>query len=240
MSDLNFRDVGEFLAILKMESNLEEGLRRLRDRIGFLHIGYALSFQGSQRFTTPFVRTTYPPEWLLRYFLMNYVEIDPVVAKGFTGIRPFFWSELRINIGPERNFIDDSVRHGIGENGYSVPVSDRAGRRALMSFTGTGDAAEWRQAVEPHVEYLQQCVQVMHGRAVAEMEGETGRPLLSPREIECLAWTARGKDAASIAAILGLSEFTVRDYLKVAKRKLGCATIPQAVYEAARLELIKV
>jgi DNA-binding CsgD family transcriptional regulator len=63
-------------------------------------------------------------------------------------------------------------------------------------------------------------------------------PQLSPREIECLKWTAAGKAHTDIAIILDLSEHTIRGYLKDARIKLDCVTLAQAVSKAASLGLI--
>ena len=80
---------------------------------------------------------------------------------------------------------------------------------------------------------------VIHRKAIYELHGENDPvPTLSPREIECLHWTALGKDYKDIAVILGISEHTTRDYLKTARFKLGCATISAAASRAVQLRII--
>ena len=61
---------------------------------------------------------------------------------------------------------------------------------------------------------------------------------LTTRELECLRWIARGKDAKEIAIILNISPHTVRDYLKSVHYKLDCVTSAQAVSKAVRLGLL--
>jgi len=56
---------------------------------------------------------------------------------------------------------------------------------------------------------------------------------LSPRELECLEWAARGKTAWEIGRILGISRYTAASYLNNAKEKLGVRTIVQAVMRIA-------
>jgi DNA-binding CsgD family transcriptional regulator len=51
-------------------------------------------------------------------------------------------------------------------------------------------------------------------------------------------WTAKGKAHTDIAVILGLSEHTIRGYLKDARMKLDCVTLAQAVSKASALGLI--
>jgi DNA-binding CsgD family transcriptional regulator len=64
------------------------------------------------------------------------------------------------------------------------------------------------------------------------------RPLLSPRERECLQWTAAGKTTWEIAAILEISPNTIDGYVAAATRKLGAVNRTQAVAEALRRGLI--
>jgi LuxR family transcriptional regulator, quorum-sensing system regulator CinR len=63
------------------------------------------------------------------------------------------------------------------------------------------------------------------------------RPL-SPRERECLMWSARGKTYAEIALILGVSFATVKVYLDAARYKLNCATLQQATAAAVALGIL--
>lgn len=44
-------------------------------------------------------------------------------------------------------------------------------------------------------------------------------PALSDRQRECLLWVARGKTAAEVAMILGISSETVIQHLKVARER---------------------
>ncbi len=61
---------------------------------------------------------------------------------------------------------------------------------------------------------------------------------LSARELECLRWSADGKTTEDIATILGLSAYTVGDYIKTAMTKLDANSRMQAVARAIRDGLI--
>ncbi|QUD85974.1 response regulator transcription factor [Phenylobacterium montanum] len=61
---------------------------------------------------------------------------------------------------------------------------------------------------------------------------------LSPREIDALTWSARGKTSDEIAQILDLTRRTVDFHLDNARTKLGVATRTQAVAVAIAAELI--
>lgn len=62
---------------------------------------------------------------------------------------------------------------------------------------------------------------------------------LSPREIDVLTWSARGKSSEEIAQILELSKRTVDFHMDNARAKLGVATRIQAVVKAISGKLIE-
>jgi DNA-binding CsgD family transcriptional regulator len=65
------------------------------------------------------------------------------------------------------------------------------------------------------------------------------RGILAPKEKECLHWVAEGKTAEEVAIIMNLKIMTVRSYLRLARQKLDCTTIANAVYKAAMLNLFQ-
>lgn len=57
---------------------------------------------------------------------------------------------------------------------------------------------------------------------------------LSPREALCLFWAAKGKTSQQTATLLNISSATVESHRKQIKRKLGCMSLTQAVFEGIR------
>ncbi len=206
--------------------------------VGF--ITYHLAATVISELDAPFVQTTYGPEWIARYFLKRYVQIDPVLEQGFLRQLPFDWREFEIT--PETaEFFDDARQHGVGEHGYSIPITDKAGRRAIFSINATGSNRNWDRFVAANrTEWIEVAYRV-HLKAIHEIhDGKDPVPGLSARERECLYWVACGKDHKDIALILGISEHTARSYLKSARTKLGCATISSAAIQAMKFRLISI
>lgn len=56
-----------------------------------------------------------------------------------------------------------------------------------------------------------------------------GGVVLSPREYQCLEWSARGKSAGEIGTILGIAERNARFHLDNARAKLGVRSLRQAI-----------
>lgn len=69
------------------------------------------------------------------------------------------------------------------------------------------------------------------------LDSET--PSFSKREREVTEWTSEGKTTAEIAIILGLSEYTVNEYIATAMRKIDAVSRGHLVAKAIRLRIIE-
>lgn len=185
----------------------------------------------------PFVRTTYPDTWVSHYLLNNLAAIDPVLQRARASDEPFFWSELKLDaeqIVAMSAFAD----HGLGSVGYSLVHRDAHGRRSVFSL-GRKSPEGWEAHIGKLSDILPQIHMDLHMKAVAEAVSDaSGIPQLAPREYECLRFTSQGKTYSEIAIILNLSEHTVRSYLKLARVKLNCVSLAQAVAKAVRYKMI--
>jgi DNA-binding CsgD family transcriptional regulator len=223
---------------IKRLGTVSEALTAIRDYYGLANVTYHLAQTILGGIDTPFVRTTYPDSWVARYLLNGYVRIDPIAREGFTRSQPFDWSEVQ-TAEQEASFLVDAAQYGIGSLGYSIPIMDRASRHALMSLTSAQSKAKWAKLKERARDDWIALGSSVHRIAVRELYGPRDPvPRLSPREVECLNWLALGKDHKDIAAILGISEHTARDYTKSARIKLDCATLSAAAARASHLRII--
>lgn len=76
-----------------------------------------------------------------------------------------------------------------------------------------------------------------HPQIDAERYPDSAR-LITPRQLQCLAWVQEGKSATDIGGILGLSGRTVEGHLMKLCGHLGVKTRVQAVVRARELGLI--
>lgn len=217
--------------------DVAEAISAMRDIYEVSHITYHHAQTVTGAVDAPFVRTTYPAEWVARYLLKGYVAVDPIVREGMQRSLPFLWSDVE-STPDVMEMLTDAFRHGLGANGYSIPVIDRSRRRALVSINDA-TRQDWNAYVAEHRENWAELAHAIHNKALFELYGQNDpAPTLSPREVECLHWTALGKDAKAIAILLGISDHTARDYLKSVRFKLNCATLSQAVTKAIKLRII--
>jgi DNA-binding CsgD family transcriptional regulator len=225
---------------IKNAADVEHAVQKFRDGYGLGHVTYHLAqtVAGQLQIDAPFVRTTYPPTWVARYLMKGYVHVDPVIKEGLLRSLPFDWSEIE----PSEHAIAmlvDFQSHGLGAAGYSIPILDKIGRRALLSLNSKPDEANWDGLVTRFRQDWIELAHVLHKKAIFEQFGDDDpAPVLSPRELETLYWTAQGKDYKDIALIMAISEHTVRTYMRSARFKLDCANMSQAVAVAIKLRLI--
>jgi DNA-binding CsgD family transcriptional regulator len=224
-------------AIISDTSDMTDVICHLRDLLSVDHLVYHSSKRGSSPSIDPYIRLTYPSEWIKRYLEMNYVDVDPVLREGFTRTLPFDWSELAVTSEKQMAFMMDALAHGVGPNGLSIPVMSEHGHRGLVSISDARSPEAWQAFRSENLSDLIGVANRLHRRVVHEIFGES-RAKITPREIECLRLTAVGKDSTDIAIILNISPYTARDHLKSARFKLDCATSAQAVTKAISLGLL--
>ena len=238
MTDVEASDfLTQAFAIIDETPDIDEAVHRLRDHLGIDHLVYHSSKMGARPSADPYIRLTYPAEWIKRYLTMNYVDLDPVLREGFGRTLPFEWSELPPPDEKQMVFLLDALEHGVGPFGLSIPVRSKQGHRGLFSMSSSGPEPKWRNFVDTNLNALSDIANRIHRHVIREVFGED-HPHLTDREVECLRLTAVGKDAVDIATILGISPHTTRDYLKSARFKLDCTTSAQAVSKAVNAGLI--
>jgi DNA-binding CsgD family transcriptional regulator len=137
------------------------------------------------------------------------------------------------------------VRRSAAEAGAGVSASAAApGRRTAASEVGAELAQVAREVTDPDLRRrLTELSARLAETAPAAVPGPRGGvppglPGLTPRELDVLAEVARGHGNAQVAAWLGLSEQTVKSYLKSAMAKLGGHTRGEAVYRARAAGLL--
>lgn len=231
-------DFSEIYELARDAPDVEAAVHRIRDHYGVEHVTYHLARTISGGADAPCVKSTYPAEWLTRYLIKGYVLIDPVVRAALERQLPFDWRELE-PAPAAVGLMQDAVAHGLGSSGYTIPVTDKKQRKALFSVNSSMDEEAWTEFIVRNGAGLSELAHCLHRKVLIELYGEEDPiPGLTLREIECLTWTAQGKDDRAISILLGLSVHTTRGYLKSARYKLDCATLSQAVAKAIKLRVI--
>jgi DNA-binding CsgD family transcriptional regulator len=212
------------------EQDLEETLKAIAADIGVCHISYLrLSPDKSADASLLAAIVTYSVRWQHRYFEKQYVLIDPVMARGSKAVLPFDWTELASDDPVIQAFFMDALNYGVGRNGISIPVRNRRGAYAVVSFTSNHSPEEWDEFKKSNMVNLQLISVLIDSAASVNLKLITPPVKLSKREEQCLIWAARGKTYQDISDILNISFGSVKSYLDTARHKLNCINLTHAV-----------
>lgn len=201
-------------------------LRKQIDLLGFEQFSYQL-LKSPQGPRPQFYITGYPQAWDQRYTEKNYVSHDMVSRHAARIIRPFSWLEIgRFNdFTPEQKLVfNEAVEFGI-RSGGTVPIHGPGLAKALFTVVSDMPNEEFAKLFVAHRHEVHLVATYVHERLLALGMFDVPPPdlRLTPREIEIITWTARGKTKWEISEILKISETTVKTHLDSACKKLGAS-----------------
>lgn len=208
----------------------------LRDHLGILHIAYHWVDSAGDQYGCG----TYSLAWQERYIAQNYLRIDPVIIGCYQRFHPVDWKRLDWSSKAARAFQREAFEHGLGSQGFSVPIRGPNGQFALFSVNDSRDDAAWAAFTEA---YRRDLILVAHYFNEKALEFEPDRANdavqpLSPREIDAMTLLAIGYNRAQVADTLSISEHTLRVYIESARFKLGAMNTTHAVARALSRGLI--
>ena len=232
-------DFNQFFQGLEQAVALDEiqGLLvQLRDDLGVDHTVYHwVSADGEQ-----YGFGTYDPAWVKHYLEKEYLRVDPVVIGCFQRFHPVDWKNLDWSSKAARAFQLDAIAHGVGNQGFSIPIRGPNGQFAVFTVSHHCDDAAWARFTADYQRDLILIAHYLNQKALEIEKGRTPEPMraLSPREVDTLTFLAMGYSRGQVADMLSISEHTLRAYIESARFKLGAANTTHAVARALAEGLI--
>jgi DNA-binding CsgD family transcriptional regulator len=140
------------------------------------------------------------------------------------------WGDVDEGCPAIKDFFSDAARHKVGSNGISILVRNRRNSYAIVSFTSDVTKEDWQEFKSINLDKLYRASALIDSAAMTGSKlPEISDVNLSLREEQCLIWAARGKTYAEIGEITGLSYYSVRSHLDIARHKLHGANLTNAV-----------
>ena len=185
---------------------------------------------------------TYSPTWVARYVERDYLRIDPVVLGCLQNFHPVDWKKLNWSSKAAREFQADAIAHGVGRQGFSVPIRGPNGQFAMFTVNHDTDDESWSAFTQRNARDLILIAHFFNSKALEFEPGRRPPPAqaLSPREVDTLTLLAMGYSRAQVANSLSISEHTLRAYIESARLKLGTLNTTHAVARAISRGLIVV
>jgi LuxR family transcriptional activator of conjugal transfer of Ti plasmids len=237
-----FQDFIDDLEGATDENRLRAVMGRVAEAMQLPVFAYLGLGEGSPGTKKPVVFGSYSPRWVGHYVDVRYDRIDPVLVSANTGLLPFQWggqAYIDALSRDQQQIFSESRQFGIRQ-GFTIPIHDKLGQVATLNFATDENFRLFEMNVRENGPTLHLMAIYFHAYVRRHLQGIAlpGRPSLSPREVQCLQWFARGKDSYAISELLGISRRTVIFHFQNAKARLGVVTLQQAVVEAMTRGLI--
>ncbi len=217
----------ERLQTTKSIEELQVWAHELRDYFGVSHVIYHTATLKREQIGA----FTYSREWAHRYIERDYISIDPVVLGARRRSHPMDWKTLDWSSPQAREMMRDSMAHGLGNQGFSIPIWGPQGEFALFAVNDSTDDTSWAAFIAANTKSLLIVSHLLHQQAmrIANKEMDPPSADLSPREREALMLLSLGHSRAAVANDLQISENTLRAYIDSARHKLGALNVTHAV-----------
>ncbi|MBN3757606.1 LuxR family transcriptional regulator [Paraburkholderia sp. Tr-20389] len=213
---------------------------RLADGWGFDRVLVGILPRPGMRLEDAFIRSTYSPTWRQFYNEQGFAHIDPTVTHCMTKSSPLIWSPDLFDTNPAQTMYEEARAHGL-RAGVSLPIHGPRQESGLICFVNDHNPSDdfWRHldVVLPNLVLLRDLV-IDTSQPHLNTHTQALVPKLTPREQECLKWTARGKSTWEISHILNCSEAVVNFHLKNIRTKFGVNSRRAAAVIATQLGLI--
>ncbi|WP_085485673.1 helix-turn-helix transcriptional regulator [Paraburkholderia susongensis] len=222
------------------ESEWFGAIAGLAETWGFDKILIAILPRPTMRLEDAYLRSTYAPAWRRTYDDEGMVHIDPTVVHCLSRVAPLIWSPDIFTTTAQQSLYEEARSYGL-RSGVSLPIHGPNQEAGMMCFVNDSSLTEgFRRdvnAVLPNLVLLRDLV-IDTSQRHLNTYAQTLLPKLTPRERECLKWTARGKSTWEISHILNCSEAVVNFHMKNIRTKFGVNSRRAAAVIAAQLGLI--
>lgn len=174
----------------------------------------------------------YPLPWLERFSEKNYAKRDPVYWRARRQTLPFQWSDrvFRAGLGADQvRILNEAAETGLAD-GVTIPIHAPDALPASCSLVIGPDGIDPLDAQKAtwYGVYAHESARRLRLAALP------AKPVLSPRERQCVQMLGQGKDDGAMAIILGLSEHTVHNIVRRTMGKYGVASRVQAFVRALK------
>ncbi|SHM39537.1 regulatory protein, luxR family [Roseovarius pacificus] len=217
-------------------SDLQQVIETFRDHFRVDHMVYHWVSGGGDQYGCG----TYAQDWVQLYLERDFLRIDPVIQGCYQHFHPVDWKRLDWSGRAAREFQREAIAHGVGNQGYSVPLRGPNGQFALFTVSHNCDDETWARFTETHRRDLILIAHYFNQKALElepDRKPEPAQPL-SPREVDAMTLLAMGYSRAQVAQTLSISEHTLRVYVESARFKLGAMNTVHAVARALSRGLI--
>ncbi|RXT21206.1 LuxR family transcriptional regulator [Rhizobium leguminosarum] len=228
----NLREIGHLSAIV----------HQLRTLVGAANLAYQALFIPGRVADDRLIAATYSDKWKKLYLSKNYLRTDPIEIAARKASQPVDWRHLRSASKETASFFAEAERHGVGNNGVSIPLVDAQAGRALFSVTSNLEGNDWaafKARALPLLIQIGKAIQLRTAEIEVQPAARTFRSsALTAKETDYLALYVGGYEIKQIGDMRSVSGTAVRAALNSATEKLDARGPRHAGYLAIALGII--
>lgn len=190
----------------------------------------------------PVYLTTVDPGWEEEYVVSAFFGSDPIIKEALARPLPIVSTDLVKNreLSESERLVIHRGHDFALSRGLTIPIHALGGEIGIMTLFSAETETEYYRCIRAFQHSLH--IMAIHFHtAVQDKLGYQDSVLqivpLTPRELECLHWTAKGKTGWEIGQILTISERTVHQHILNAFAKLRVGNKTHAVAKAVSLGL---
>lgn len=215
-------------------------MAKFAKEMGFEHFVYALTIDAPSFKQQFHIVNGFRPEWLRHYLARGYFQIDPVIRYAQRTSLPAIWDDQMFHDGKSAEFWEEARAFGL-RDGLSFAVHEQPGVTGIFSLARDKQIDLPAADMAALIGRAQMFASMLH-HAVVRIDLPKllphGNVALTPRERECLKWSADGKTAWEIGQILNITERTVVFHVNNVIQKLQASNKTQAIVRAVALKLV--
>jgi len=169
--------------------------------------------------------------------------VDPIVQQSIGSADPFTWIDCVADnklMGSELKVIHEARDFGLKE-GADIPIHGPGFEIGSFSVHTSLSMKQFQERWAVGKTWVSFIAYAFYNsfKRLNEISDQVTEIHLSPRERECLLWSARGKTVWETGQILSISDQTVLTHIGSARSKLGAGSKQHAVIKAILSQLIR-
>lgn len=239
---MRMNSIQRFAALLNCKTEKEwlNSVLRLGKSYGFEQTQIALSQGLPTTLSNVFLRGNFSSQWLELYDRKKYINIDPALAHCTSHSTPVLWRAKTFTSKKQKEMSKEAANFGL-RSGISLPFHGANGELGILCLAKSELP---NQHLYRDILRLTPELSMMRDYAFqaalrfAAPKISPSKPILTPRELECLRWCAAGKVSWEIAQILKCTEATINYHMLNICRKFNAPSRRQAVVNAIHCGLL--
>jgi len=189
-----------------------------------------------------FQHSNYSSDWLNKYTAEKMHRIDPTFSHCISKSIPQIWSPEIFAVGKPKEMYEEACRHGI-RSGVTLPIHGARGELGIVCFVSDARPGQhFQREATLHLSELSCLRDFIFESSLQFIKHacpSNKHIHVTLRELECLKWSATGRNSWEIGYLLNCSEATVNFHFSNIRRKFNTKSRQQAVVRAINLGLIQ-